>query len=59
LREFGLNLIVTTTAIPGAISPEFSLGYLMFANKNYLFLRGVILILCITFELFISLSSDS
>jgi hypothetical protein len=48
-----------TTANPGAISPEFSLGYLILAIRNYFCLSGVILILCMNLELLTSLSSDS
>jgi hypothetical protein len=46
------------TAIPGAISPESSLGYLMLASTNYFCLRGVILILWMYFELLMSFTSD-
>lgn len=47
------------TAIPGAMSPDPSMGYLTLASTNYLCLSGVILILWIYFELLISLTSDS
>ena len=48
----------TVTAIPGAISPESLLGYLMLARTNSFCLRGVILILWMYFVWLMSFTSD-
>jgi hypothetical protein len=47
------------TAMPGAISPEFYLGYVTAAMTNYFFFSGVILILWMCLEELMSLISVS